>query len=49
MASLVVRLMDDDSVLALADSRVSMTAYLILERAFCSCFDDGLCTCEWDD
>jgi hypothetical protein len=24
-----------------------MTAWLLLEQAFCDC--DGLCTCGWDD
>jgi hypothetical protein len=37
----------DDPYIALADSRVSMTAYILLESAFCDC--DGLCICGWDD
>jgi hypothetical protein len=36
-----------DPYLALADSRVSMTAYILLESAFCDC--GGLCICGWDD
>lgn len=34
--------------LALADSRVEMTSFLLLERAFCGCselYEDGICRC----
>lgn len=41
-----MRLTDEDT-LALADAGVPMTAYLILERAFCEC--EASCTCGWDD
>ena len=46
--------LDDDvreeRTLRLADSRVPLTAWLILERALCRCEPDAcLCTCGWDD
>jgi hypothetical protein len=37
----------DDKYLANADSRVSMTAWLLLESIFCEC--EALCTCGWDE
>lgn len=38
---------EDDPTLA--NVTADMTAYLILERALCTCGDAGLDTCGWDE
>lgn len=41
---------DAERELALADSRVEMTSFMLLESVFCRCDDerdDGMCDCEF--
>ena len=40
---------EEELTLARAMTAEAMSAYLLLERALCTCDPDaGLCTCGWD-